>query len=50
MSAVLKVTYKNNNFLFTGDAEKESEQDMLRSGTNLKANVLKVVHHGSSSR
>ncbi len=48
-SAVLKVTYKNNSFLFTGDAEKASENDMLADGISLKADVLKVGHHGSSS-
>ncbi|MCE3203421.1 MBL fold metallo-hydrolase [Paenibacillus sonchi] len=48
-SAVLKVTYKNKSFLFTGDAEKASENDMLADGLNLKADVLKVGHHGSSS-
>ncbi|GGG13896.1 hypothetical protein GCM10010912_67890 [Paenibacillus albidus] len=48
-SAVLKVTYKNNSFLFTGDAELKSENDMLADGLDLKADVLKVGHHGSSS-
>jgi hypothetical protein len=35
--------------LFTGDAEKESEEEMLSRGYDLKADVLKVGHHGSSS-
>lgn len=48
-SAVLKVTYKSKSFLFTGDAEKASENDMLADGTSLRADVLKVGHHGSSS-
>jgi len=48
-SAVIKITYKNTAFLFTGDAEKESEQEMLNRGYDLKADVLKVGHHGSSS-
>ncbi|OKP84346.1 competence protein [Paenibacillus helianthi] len=48
-SAVLKVTYKNKSFLFTGDAELKSENDMLADGKSLKADVLKVGHHGSSS-
>lgn len=47
-SAVLKVTYKNKSFLFTGDAEKASENDMLAAGMNLKADVLKIGNHGSS--
>jgi competence protein ComEC len=48
-SIVLKVTYGKTAFLLTGDAEKESEQEMLVKGYNLKADVLKVGHHGSSS-
>lgn len=45
-SAVMKLTYGENSFLFTGDAEKISE-DQIRS--NIKCDVLKVGHHGSSS-
>jgi beta-lactamase superfamily II metal-dependent hydrolase len=48
-SAVLKITYKNTSFLLTGDAEKLSEEEMLKAGYDLKADVLKVGHHGSSS-
>lgn len=48
-SAVLKVSYGDSSFLFTGDAEGESERDMIASGANLKATVLKVGHHGSRS-
>lgn len=50
-SAVLKLTYGDTSFLFQGDAEEESERDILNSGlgSKLKADVLKVGHHGSSS-
>lgn len=48
-SAVLKLTYNNNTFLFTGDAEGISEAEMLEKGYELKSEVLKVGHHGSSS-
>ncbi|ERM92882.1 ComEC/Rec2 family competence protein [Caldanaerobacter subterraneus] len=48
-SAVIKITYGDTAFLFTGDAEKESEREMLNENYNLKADVLKVGHHGSSS-
>ncbi|ADY54735.1 hypothetical protein Sgly_0369 [Syntrophobotulus glycolicus DSM 8271] len=47
-SAVLKITYHNTSFLFTGDAESNSENEMLKNG-NLQATVLKVGHHGSDS-
>lgn len=46
-SLVLKMTYKNVSFLFTGDAEKTEESDIINAGYNLKADVLKVGHHGS---
>jgi len=48
-SAVLKVTYGKISFLFEGDAEDISEAEMLKSGQDLKATVLKVGHHGSNS-
>jgi len=48
-SAVLKVTYGKVSFLYTGDAEDISEEEMLKKGQDLKANVLKVGHHGSNS-
>ncbi|PRR71245.1 ComEC/Rec2 family competence protein [Neomoorella humiferrea] len=48
-SAVLKIAYGNTAFLFTGDAETVSEEEMLSAGYNLKADVLKVGHHGSAS-
>jgi beta-lactamase superfamily II metal-dependent hydrolase len=45
-SAVLKIVYKSNSFLFMGDAETLSENEI--SG-DVSADVLKVGHHGSSS-
>jgi competence protein ComEC len=50
-SAVLKLTYGETSFLFQGDAEEESERDILKGNVSdkLKADVLKVGHHGSAS-
>lgn len=48
-SVVLRVTYENNSFLFTGDMEKYNEKELLQANVNLCANVLKVAHHGSST-
>ena len=45
-SIVIKLTYGENKFLFTGDAEKSEEDDIW---TNIKCDVLKVGHHGSST-
>jgi competence protein ComEC len=49
-SIVFKLVYGDVSFLFTGDAEKESEMRMIRSfGSFLRSTVLKVAHHGSDS-
>lgn len=48
-SLVIKITYKKVSFLFTGDAEKSEEADIIKSGKNLKSDVLKVAHHGSTT-
>ncbi|WP_110932209.1 ComEC/Rec2 family competence protein [Paenibacillus bouchesdurhonensis] len=49
MSAVVKVVYGNTSYLLTGDAERESEKDMIDSGADLQADVLLIGHHGSKS-
>lgn len=47
-SAVLKLTYNDVSFLFTGDAGEDSEAEMLENSySSLDADVLKVGHHGS---
>jgi competence protein ComEC len=46
-SIVLRVEYGRMSFLFTGDGEKEAEDEMLQACTNLDAVILKVGHHGS---
>lgn len=48
-SIVLKLTYNGKSFIFTGDAEIDSEEEILAKGYDLKADVLKVGHHGSTS-
>lgn len=48
-SVVLRLTYGENSFMFTGDAEVDSEADILKSGLTLKSDVLKFGHHGSST-
>lgn len=47
-SIVLKISYGDTSFLFTGDGEFETEQELLNSGENLSATLLKVGHHGSA--
>ena len=45
-SAILKLTYLNNIFLFMGDAETLSEDEIT---SDVDADVIKVGHHGSDS-
>ena len=48
-SIVMKVSYGDTSFLFTGDAERTAEADILAEGYDLSATVLKVGHHGSDT-
>ncbi|MCJ7691306.1 MAG: MBL fold metallo-hydrolase [Clostridiaceae bacterium] len=48
-SCAIKISYKTSTYLFTGDIETISEQEILNKGYDLKAQVLKVGHHGSNS-
>lgn len=48
-SVVIRLTYGRTSYLFTGDAEKEAETDILESGAELDSDVLKMGHHGSST-
>ena len=48
-SIVIRLAFGNNSFLFDGDAEDVSENEMLSKGLNVSADVLKVGHHGSNS-
>ena len=46
-SVVLRLSYGNFAMLFTGDAEFETEAQLMDSGVKLNAQVLKIGHHGS---
>ena len=49
-SIVIKITYGETSFLFTGDAEAEEEKELVgKWGDELKCDVLKVGHHGSDT-
>ena len=45
----IKLTNGDKAFIFTGDAEIESEDEMLENDIDLDADVLLLGHHGSSS-
>lgn len=48
-SVCLKVDYFTNTLLFMGDAEEIAEKEIMATGKNLDADILKVGHHGSSN-
>lgn len=48
-SPVIKIQYGKTSFLFTGDAQKDVEKEILISNEDISADVLKVGHHGSST-
>lgn len=45
-SIVIKMTYKNVSFLFTGDISSKVENALLSE--DISSTVLKIAHHGSS--
>jgi beta-lactamase superfamily II metal-dependent hydrolase len=48
-SVVIRLSYGAVNFLFIGDAEEAEESTLLQSGANVRAQILKLGHHGSRS-
>lgn len=46
-SIAIRIDYGEKSFLFTGDAEINSESAMMYTGENLKADVFQAGHHGS---
>ena len=48
-SVTVRFVCADVKFLFTGDIGREAEQDILASGQDISADVLKVPHHGSGT-
>ena len=48
-SVILAAKIGEIKFLFSGDAEKKVEKKLLSEGLNLKCDVFKAAHHGSST-
>lgn len=49
MSVGIKLTNGENSFVFCGDAEVLSENDILDNMIDIKSDVLKLSHHGSDT-
>ncbi len=48
-SVGIVLKHGDKKFVFTGDAEEEAEEDILRNRIDISADVLKVGHHGSKT-
>lgn len=48
-SVVLKLTFASSTALLMADAEAPRERELLASGVDLHAEILKVGHHGSKT-
>lgn len=48
-SPIIKIEYGSTSFLFTGDAETDVEKKLLNNGDDIRSDVLKIGHHGSST-
>ncbi len=48
-SLVLRLSYGEFSFLFSGDVESPAEEEILQTGSDLRSTVLKVPHHGSKT-
>jgi competence protein ComEC len=46
---VLRLSFGNIAYLFTGDIEAATEQALVERGVDLRSTVLKVPHHGSKT-
>jgi competence protein ComEC len=46
-SSVIRLTYGRTALLFPGDLEAKGEHELIASGADLRATILKVPHHGS---
>jgi competence protein ComEC len=48
-SLVFKIYFNKQKILFTGDIEEKTEKNLLKNNIDLKADILKVPHHGSNT-
>lgn len=48
-STILKIKIGGKTVLITGDCSQDEEKEILKSNIDIKANILKVGHHGSNS-
>ncbi len=49
MSIVLQIRYGKVSVMLSGDIETEAEQEVMRYGTGIRSQILKLPHHGSDT-
>jgi len=47
-SLVLRLSYRGRHILFMGDCDMRGEEELIRSGALLSADLVKIGHHGSA--
>jgi len=47
LSVAARIVHKNRAFLFAGDIDAKQEEMIFRADPGLRADVLKIAHHGS---
>ncbi|WP_332692800.1 MBL fold metallo-hydrolase [Halalkalibacter lacteus] len=48
-SVSVRITYGDIKFLFTGDAEHQTEEDIINRGHDIQAHIFQLGHHGSTT-
>jgi competence protein ComEC len=48
-SMVLRLTYRGNAIIFMGDMEAKGERELIATGAEIRAAIVKVPHHGSKT-
>ena len=48
-SIILRLAVGGSSFLFTGDAYKSAEKELVNEGLEISSDVLKIGHHGSKT-
>lgn len=48
-SIILKLSFNDIDFLFTGDATYKIEEELIVNNINLEAEILKISHHGAKN-
>ena len=48
-SIAMRISFGETDILLTGDAEKEAEEEIMKTGFELESEIYKAAHHGSNT-